>query len=205
VAQGLVASLGRPGGNTTGLASAMDEIMTKQVDLLITAVPNLTAVAVLTNPLNSSHPIILKTVEAAAQQARIGLLRTKAQNAREIDSALGALTENRVHAIIVPVDGLFFAHRKRIAELAVKNRLPSVFGQREYVQAGGLMSYGDTVHDFFRRAAVYVDKIFKGAKPSDLPIELPRKFKLVINRKTADALGLTIHRDLYILADEVID
>src|SRR5262249_10549607 len=160
-------------------------IMAKQVDLLMTAVPSLTRVAILTNPGNSGSPVILKTVEAAAQRARISVLPKTAQNAQEIESAFDAVTEHRAQAIIVAVDALFSAHRKRIAELALKNWLPSIFGQREYVQAGGLMSYGDSTYEFARRAAAFVDKIFKGAKPSDLPIEEPRQFNLVINRKTA--------------------
>jgi putative tryptophan/tyrosine transport system substrate-binding protein len=205
VGQGLVASLARPGGNTTGLASALDEIMAKQVDLLVTAVPNLTRVAVLTNPANFTAPIIFKSVESTAQQARISLLPAQAQSAQEIESVFNTVTRERVDAVIVMVDALFFAHRQRIVELTLGARLPSMFGNREYAEAGGLMSYGDSLHEFYRRAATFVDKIFKGAKPSDLPIEHPTKFNLVINRKTADTLGLTISPRLYIFADEVIE
>jgi putative ABC transport system substrate-binding protein len=205
VAQGLVASLARPGGNTTGLASALDEIMAKQVDLLVSAVPNLSRVAVLTNPANSGNPIIFKTVEATARQARLSVLPTKAEKREDIATAFDAVVKDGARAIIVSVDGLFLAERQRIAELALRNRLPSIFGNREYVEAGGLMSYGDSAREFSRRAAAFVDKIFKGAKPGDLPIEQPTKFNLVINRKTADTLGLTIPPQLYIFADEVIE
>jgi putative ABC transport system substrate-binding protein len=149
--------------------------------------------------------VMLKSVEAAAQQARISLLPTKAQNLDEIRSVFDTLTEDRVDAIIVAVDAIFFAQRQRIAELALRSRLPSMFGNREYAEAGGLMSYGDSLQEFYRRSATFVDKIMKGAKPGDLPIEQPTKFNLVINRKTADALGLTIPAQLYIFADEVIE
>jgi putative ABC transport system substrate-binding protein len=205
VSQGLVTSLARPGGNTTGLASALEEIMAKQVDLLVSTVPSLARVAVLTNPANPSNPIIFRRAEAAAQQARISLLPVKAQNAEEIRNVFDTVTKERVDAVIVQVDALFFTQRQRIAELMLRNRLPSIFGNREYVEAGGLLSYGDSLQEFYRRSAAYVDKIFKGAKPADLPIEQPTKFNLVINRKTADALGVTIPAQLYIFADEVIE
>jgi putative ABC transport system substrate-binding protein len=205
VGLGFVASLARPGGNTTGLASAVDDIMAKQVDLLLTAVPNLSRLAVLSNPGNSSSGVVLKAIEAAARQAKIGLMPARVQTAPEIASAFDAMTKERVDAVIVSVDAFFFARRQEIVELALRNRLPSIFGNREYAEAGGLMSYGESLSDFFRRAAIFVDKIFKGSKPRDLPIEQPTKFNLVINRKTADALSLTIPPQLYIFADEVIE
>jgi len=205
VGQGFVASLARPGGNTTGLASALEEIMAKQVDLLVSTVPSLARVAVLTNPANPSNPIIFRSAEAAAQQARITLLPAKAQNAEEIKNVFDTVTKEHVDAVIVQVDALFFAQRQLIAELALRNRLPSIFGNREYVEAGGLMSYGDSIREFLRQSASFVDKIIKGAKPGDLPIEQPTKFNLVINRKTADGLGVTIPPQLYIFADEVVE
>jgi putative tryptophan/tyrosine transport system substrate-binding protein len=205
VGQGLVASLNRPGGTVTGLASALDEIMAKQVDLLMTVVPKLTRVACLTNPTDSANQIVFKNVEVAAQQAQIKVQLAKAQNAQDIGSAFDLVRNDRVDAIIVSVDAFFFANRGRIAELALANRLPSMFGNREYAEAGGLMSYGDSLRDFARRAATFVDKIFKGAKPSDLPIERPTKFDFAINAKTAKALGLTVPPTLLALADEVIE
>jgi putative ABC transport system substrate-binding protein len=205
VGLGLVASLARPGGHTTGLASAVDQIMAKQVDLLLTAVPHLTRIAVLTNPANPASPAIFKNVEAAAHQAGVGLLPVKARHADEIARVFDTLSKERAGAIIVSVDALFFARRQQIVDLALRNRLASIFGNRDYAQAGGLMSYGESLHEFYRRAATFVDKIFKGAKPRDLPIEQPTKFNFVINRKTADALGLTIPAQLYIFADEVIE
>jgi putative tryptophan/tyrosine transport system substrate-binding protein len=186
VGTGLVASLARPGGNTTGLASAIDDIVEKQVELLIAAVPNLSRVAVLTNPANSFTSLVIKDIEAAAQKARLSLLPLQAQNLQDIENAFNAMTKERVGALVVVVDAFLFAHRQRIAELALKSRLPSMFGNREYAQAGGLMSYGDSLQEFYRHAASYVNKIFKGAKPEELPIEQPVKFNLVINRKTAD-------------------
>jgi putative ABC transport system substrate-binding protein len=128
-----------------------------------------------------------------------------ARNPREIEEAFAAFAQERVQAVMVAVDAVFFGQRQRIAELALANRLATIFALREYAEAGGLMSYGENVADFFRRAASFVDKIFKGAKPGDLPIEQPTKFHLVINRKTADALGVTISPQLYIFADEVIE
>jgi ABC-type uncharacterized transport system substrate-binding protein len=205
VAQGLVPGLARPGGNTTGLASALDEIMAKQVDLLVLAVPKLTRVALLINPTSPGSSIVGKSVEAAAQQAHLSVLLAKAQNAEEIRSVFDTLTKERVDAMIVQVDAFFFAERQRIAEFALRNRLPSIFGNREYAEAGGLMSYGDSIREFLRRAASFVDKIIKGGKPGDLPVEQPTKFNLVINRRTADALGVAIPPQLYIFADEVIE
>jgi putative ABC transport system substrate-binding protein len=200
-----VDSLARPGRNTTGLSSAVEDIMGKQVDLLKTAIPNLNRFAVLTNPGLASRNIILKSVEAAAKQAGISVVQSDAQNPRDIEKAFDAVSKERVGALIVFVDGLFMLQRHRIVELANERRLPSMFGNREYVAAGGLMSYGDSIAEFYRRSASFVDKIIKGAKPGDLPIEQPTRFNLVINRKTADLLGVSIPPQLYIFADEVIE
>jgi putative ABC transport system substrate-binding protein len=123
----------------------------------------------------------------------------------ETESAFAVFAKERVQAVVVAADGVFFGQRQRLAEFALRNHLPSMFSQREYVEAGGPMSYGENLSDFFRRAASFVDKILKGAKPGDLPIEQPTKFNLVINRKTADALGVTITPQLYMFADEVIE
>jgi putative ABC transport system substrate-binding protein len=205
VAQGLVASLARPGGNITGLASALDEIAAKQVDLLITAVPKLSRLTLLTNPGNAANQIVAKSVEAAARQAGVDLLRVKAESVQEIAGAFDTAMKDGGEAIIVAVDALFFGRRQQLAELALTTRLPSIFPDREYAEAGGLMSYGNSIREFSRLSATFVDKIFKGAKPADLPIEQPTKFKLVINRKTADVLGLAIPPSLYIFADEVIE
>ena len=132
-------------------------------------------------------------------------MSVEARNPQEIEAAFAAFVSERVQAFISAGDALFFAQRRQIAELALKSRLPSMFSQREYAAAGGLMSYGENLSEFFRRAASFVDKIFKGAKPGDLPMEQPTRFNLVINRKTADALGVAIPPQLYIFADEVIE
>jgi len=205
VGNGLVASLVRPGGNITGLAGSSDDSSPKQLELLTTVVPNVSRVGLLGNPDTETYSSVLKSARDAAQ--KVGLLVTpiEARNPQEIEIAFAALTKERVPAVMVASDAIFFGQRQRIAELALDNRLATMFSLREYAEAGGLMSYGENIADFFRHAAFYVDKIFKGANPGDLPIEQPTRFNLVINRKTADALGLTIPPQLYIFADEVIE
>ena len=205
VGQGHVASLAQPGGNTTGLSSALHEIVAKQVDLLLATVPNLRRLAVLYNPAGTGYVLSFKTIEATAQQAGIGLRPTPASSPQEIEATFDALGGERVDAVIGLADALFATRRQQIAQLMLKARLPSIFSAREYTEAGALMSYGDSLQEFYRRAASFVDKIIKGANPGDLPIEQPTKFNLVINRKTADALGVTISSQLYIFADEVIE
>ena len=205
VGNGLVASLVRPGGNITGLASSSDDSSPKQVELLATVVPNISRVGLLGNPNSTNYPPVLKSAQNAAQKAGLSLVPVEVRNPPEIENAFAVLAKERVPAVMVAGDAVLFQQQRRIAELALTNRVATMFAQREYAVAGGLMSYGENVADFFRRSASYVDKIFKGAKPSDLPIEQPTKFNLVINRKTADELGLTIPAQLYIFADEVIE
>ena len=205
VGLGFITSLARPGGNTTGLSSAIEDIVAKQVDLLITAVPGLSRLAVLGNPANLTRPIVLKTVEAAARQAGLNLLPLEVPKLQDIERTFEVMTRERAGALIVQVDPFFFTQRALIAELALRHRLPSISGNREYVEAGGLMSYGDSLREFYRRAATFVDKIFKGAKPGDLPVERPTRFNLTINRKTANMLGLDIPPQLQMFADEVIE
>jgi ABC-type uncharacterized transport system substrate-binding protein len=208
VGQGYVTSLARPGGNTTGLSSALHEIVAKQVDLLLATVPNLRRLAVLYNPAAVAavgHALSFKTIEATAQQAGIALRPTPASNQQEIETAFDTLGGEQVGAVIGLADALFATRRQRIAQLMLKARLPSVFSAREYTEAGALMSYGDSLQEFYRRAASFVDKIIKGAKPGDLPVEQPTKFQFVINRKSAEALGIAIPAQLYIFADEVIE
>jgi ABC-type uncharacterized transport system substrate-binding protein len=205
IGSGFVTSLARPGGNVTGLASSLDDIVPKQIELLASAVPGLSRVGLLVNPCNPNTPPVLKSAQASARQAGFVLVVVEAQTPGELEAALITLTKERVDAVIVIADAFFNSQRRRLVELALQVRLPTMFGQREYAQEGGLMSYGESLFEFYRRAASYVDKIFKGAKPADLPIEQPTLFKLVINRKTADALGVTIPSQLYIFADEVIE
>jgi putative ABC transport system substrate-binding protein len=205
VGNGLVASLVHPNGNITGLAGSSDDTSPKRLELLATIVSNVSRIGLLGNPDTETYTSVLNNVQAAAQKVGLSVVPIAARNPREIEEAFAAFAKERVQAVMVAVDAVFFGQRQRIAELALANRLATMFALREYAEAGGLMSYGENVADFFHHAASFVDKIFKGANPGDLPIEQPTKFKLVINRKTADALGVTIPPQLYIFADEVIE
>jgi putative ABC transport system substrate-binding protein len=205
VGNGFVASLARPGGNTTGLSSSQDDATPKQVELLTIAVPNLSRVGLLANPDSPNFNPVLKNVRAAAQEVGLILVPAEMRSPQEASSAFATMARERVGAVIVMSDALTVMQRDRIAELALKDRLPTIFPLREYVVAGGLMAYGENIRDFFRRAAFYVDKIFKGAKPADLPIEQPTRFFLTLNLKTAKALGLEVPPTLLARADEVIE
>jgi putative tryptophan/tyrosine transport system substrate-binding protein len=205
VGNGLVASLAHPGGNTTGLTGSTDDSAPKLLDLLATMIPGLSRVAVLTNPNNPASLAVMNNASSAAQKARLILVPVEARNPQQIEDAFAVLAKERVTAVMVGGDAMFFVQREQLAQLALGNRMASIFPLREYAAAGGLMSYGESLREFYRRAASFVDKIFKGAKPGDLPIEQPTRFNLVINRKTADALGLTIPSQLYVFADEVIE
>ena len=205
VGNGFVASLARPGGNTTGLAGSSDDSAPKQLELLTTVMPRLSRVAILTNPHNPNSAAVIKSAQSAAEKVGLVVVPVEARSLEEIEDAFAAIAKQSIAAVVVGLDAVFFVHRQQLAQLALDNRLASMFPVRDYAAAGGLMSYGESLRDFYHRAASFVDKIFKGAKPSDLPIEQPTRFKLVINRKTADALGLTIPPQLYIFADEVIE
>jgi putative ABC transport system substrate-binding protein len=174
------------------------------LDLLRQAVPKVRSVAVLSNPVGPSQPLTMRNIKAAAQSLGLQLMLVEARGPGEFDGAFAAMARERVGALFVVTDPAFIPHRARLVELAAKNRLPSMFTQGADVEAGGLMSYGPNFPDMYRRAATYVDKILKGAKPADLPIEQPTKFELVINLKTARALGLRIPPSLLQRADEVI-
>ncbi len=205
VAAGFVKSLARPGGNITGLSNLAGDISAKHLEMLRAMVPRLSRVAVLVNPANSAHAEIVKNVQAAAKNAGIKALPVNAQTPQEIESAFFAIARERAGAVVVGLDPLFIQQERQIAAQAAKHRLPSIFSNREYAEAGGLMSYGQNQVEIYRRAAEYVDKIFKGAKPADLPVEQPTKFELIINGKTAKALGLKIPQSLLISADKVIE
>ena len=205
VGNGFVASLARPGGNTTGLAGSSDDSAPKQLELLTIVMPRLSRVAILTNPHNPNSAAVIKSAQSAAEKVGLVVVPVEARSLEEIEDAFAAIAKQSIAAVVVGLDAEFFVHRQQLARLALDNRLASMFPVRDYAAAGGLMSYGESLQDFYHRAASFVDKIFKGAKPSDLPIEQPTRFKLVINRKTADALGLTIPPQLYIFADEVIE
>ena len=203
VRAGLVASLARPGGNITGLTSLSGELPGKWMELLKETLPRVSRVAVLWDP--ASDPRQVNTSEAAARSLGVRLHMLKVGRADGFEPALTDARKNDVGALIVLGSPFFYVHRTRLVELAATHRLPTIYAQREFVVgSGGLMSYGTDFHHQFRRAATYVDKILKGAKPGDLPIEQPTKFELVINLKTAKALGLTIPPTVLARADEVI-
>ena len=201
---GLVASLARPGGNTTGLSSSLDESMPKQMELVASLVPGLTRIGIVSNRGNH-HESVLSTANVSARNASLELVSVNAANSQELADAFSTLAKERVGAAIVLSDAFFNAERAQIAELALSNRIPTMFSQRQYVADGGLMSYGEALVDFFQRAAGYVDKLFKGANPGDLPVEQPTRFFLVINLKTAKVLGLAVPPSLLARADEVIE
>jgi putative ABC transport system substrate-binding protein len=202
---GLVKSLAHPGGNITGVANFAEALASKQLDLMRELLPRLTRVAVLINITNPLHVPQWHEIQAAAIKAAISLVPFEIQTAEQLEPAFAAFARERVDALLVPPDTTFATHRRRIAELAASVRLPAVYFTREHAQDGGLMSYGPDVGEGYRRAANYVDKILKGAKPGDLPVEQPTKIELVINLKTAKALGLEIPPQLLARADEVIE
>ncbi len=204
VAAGLVASLAHPGGNITGLSQMVPELVGKQLELLKEVAPKISRVALLGNPANAGNAPQVRHAQNAARALGMRLQSLEAHSPSEIESAFVAMTTERAGAVIVLIDSTLIDHRTRIADLAARRRLPMVSGTIETAEAGGLMSYGPSVRDMFRRAAAHVDKILKGAKPADLPIEQPTKFDLVINLRTARALGLTIPQSVLLRADQVI-
>jgi len=205
VGTGHVASLARPGRNITGLAILMTDVAPKGLELLISAVPMAKRIAVLWNPDTPSHTPALKAVEEAARTLRLQLQPVGARTAAELEGAFAAMVRARAQAVLVLGSAFFLAERQRVAELAIKHRLPTMSPLKDVVEAGGLVSYSPNWDDLFRRGAIHVDKILKGAKPADLPVEQATKFELVINLKTAKALGLTIPPSLLQRADQVIE
>ena len=205
VGSGLVPSLARPGGNVTGTSLMAPDLVGKQLGVLKEIVPNVSRVAVLRQPGNPASAAQLREAEAAARTLGIRLQTFEARNPQEIDSAFAAMTREGAGALVILTDSIFTNQRGQIADRAAQRRLPAVFGNSEHVVAGGLIGYSASFLDLERRAAVFVDKILKGAKPGDLPIEQPTKFELVINLKTAKTLGLTIPQSLLLRADQVIE
>jgi len=205
VGNGFAKSLTHPGGNITGLALATTDMSPKHVELLRLIVPKLTSLGVLVNLGNSAHPAVAKSITTNAQRLGIKVRVLDARNADGLTRNFSIMKQERTEAVIAVVDAFFISQRREIAELALKNNLPSMFSAQEHVEAGGLMSYGQNLADHYRRAAAYVDKIFKGAKPGNLPIEQPAVFSLTINSKTAKALGLAIPQELLLRADKVIE
>jgi ABC-type uncharacterized transport system substrate-binding protein len=202
---GLVASLPRPGGNVTGLSDFNAGVVAKRLELLKELLPSVSRVGVLLNPANPSNPLQMTLTKAAASALGVTLLPLEARGPDDIDRAFTAMRKERTEALLVFGDPMLGSNNRRIVELAAKARLPATYSRREMADAGGLMSYGTNFADLSRRAATYVDKILKGAKPAELPVEQPTQFELVINLKTAKALGLTIPRPLLMRADQVIE
>ena len=202
---GLVASLARPGGNVTGLAySVGSETFGKQLELLKEVVPKVRRVAILSNGANPAQGLATEEVTERARSLGLQLQVLEARGPEDFDAAFAAMTKERVGALLVVADAFFGFHRQRLASLAATHRLPAIYGLTEHAEAGGLMSYSADVVESFRRAAAYVDKILKGARPSDLPVEQPTKFELIINKNAARALGLTIPPSLLLRADRII-
>jgi putative ABC transport system substrate-binding protein len=205
VGNGFVANLAHPGGNLTGLASSGEDTSPRQLKLLAAVVPNLSRVGLLQNPENSNSASIMQSTQAAAQRAGLELVPVDARAPQEIDDAFQVLARERVGALKVSSDRFFLTRQQQLADLALKYRLPSIFAERDYVEAGGLMSLDESLKDFYRHAASFVDRIFKGAKPGDLPIEQLSLLDLVINRKTAQQLGVALPPATDVSAYDVID
>jgi putative ABC transport system substrate-binding protein len=205
VATRLVPSLARPGGNVTGLSTLASDLEGKRLELLKEIVPGLSQIAVLMNPSNPFTAVGWEQAQAGAQALRLKLEPVEVRTAEEFDAAFATIVRQRPSALFMIVDRFLLAHRARIVVFAARQHLPAIYSYKEFVEAGGLISYAPSYPEMFRRAAGYVDKILKGAKPGDLPVEQPTKFELVINLKTAKALGLTIPPSLLLRADQVIE
>lgn len=205
VATGLVASLARPGGNATGLSQMLIDLAGKRLELLKEIAPSISRVAVLFNPQDKISKLALEVIQAPAQQLGLDLHPLEVQNNDQLEAALATAVEAKNTAIMALPAPIFVVNERRIADFAIKHRFPSIFHLPEFVQVGGLMAYGPDRADLFRRAAIYVDKILKGTKPSDLPVEQPTKFQLVINLSTAKVLGLTIPQSILLRADEMLE
>jgi putative ABC transport system substrate-binding protein len=205
VAAGLVKSLAKPDGNVTGIFNLAGDLGSKHLEMLAAVVPKLARVGVLVNPANPGYGAALRDVETAASKLRIQVIPARAQTAGEIETAFAAMASARAGAAIVTLDPLFIQEVEAIAEQAARNRLASIFANREFAEAGGLMSYGQNQVEIYRRAAEYVDRILKGAKPAELPVEQPTKLELFLNNRTARRLGLTMPQSLRVMASAVIE
>jgi putative tryptophan/tyrosine transport system substrate-binding protein len=204
IGDGLINSLARPGGNVTGVTTLSEELSGKRLELLKEAIPRIARVAVLLNPSSPRRGRMLQETEAAVKEFSLQLRVHDVHEPEGLPKAFSAMTSERANALIVPIDAMFFNQRSRIVSLAAESRLPAIYDQGEFVDAGGLMAYGPSNSDLSSRAAIFVDKILKGRKPADLPVEQPMKFELVINLKAAKQIGLTIPPNLLARADRVI-
>jgi putative tryptophan/tyrosine transport system substrate-binding protein len=204
VGNGLVASLARPGGNITGLSALYPELSGKQLELLKETVPRLSRVVVIGESNNPGNSEVLREMELAAKAFGVKLQSLDVRDLKDIETAFRAASKARANAVIVLAGTIVLVHRAQITTLAIKSRLPAMYPRPEFVEDGGLMTYGPSIADLYRRAATYVDKILKGAKPADLPVEQPMKFEFVINLKTAKQIGVTIPPNVLARADKVI-
>jgi putative ABC transport system substrate-binding protein len=200
----LVASLARPGGNVTGLSSTNSDLMMKRFELLRDVVPKSSRLAVLWHADNAPSMSSVRDLEGSAGRSRVALQSYGIRSAEELTDVFSAMTRDRIEALIVVNSPFIYTERRKIIELALKHKMPAMYGGAEYVEAGGLLSYAPSYPEMFRHAAIYVDKILKGAKPGDLPIEAPTRIEFVINLKTAKALGITIPQSVLLRADQVI-
>jgi putative ABC transport system substrate-binding protein len=205
VSVGLVPSLARPGGNVTGLSLLTSDLSGKRLELLREIIRKVSRVAILMNPDNASNTIFLKQTQLATQQLGIELHASNARRPDDIEKAFAAATSQHADALIVFDDPVLWSYRQQIVSLAAAQRLPAMYGYSDFVDVGGLISYGPDRPDQYRRTAIYVDKILRGAKPADLPVEQPVKFELIVNRKTATALGLSLPPPIEVSADKIID
>ena len=204
IGTGLVASLARPGGNITGLSDFHADLVTKRLELLKEVVPSLSRVAVLSNPASPTCSTQFKDLHAAAPALGLTLVAVEARNPEDLPNSFSRIKQERVGAVFVCGDRMLNTHRQQIFSLVNQTRLPAIYSTKEYADTGGLMSYGANFPELYRRAAIYVDKILKGAKPADLPVEQPTKFELIINLKAAKQIGLTIPPNVLARADRVI-
>lgn len=205
VGSGFVASLARPGGNITGLSNTNIDFSGKYLELLSIVMPGVSSLAFLVNPKNASHRVMLKDIQAAGAKARIATVPIEAANEQQLDTGFAAAARKGAKAVIAGIDSMFLELRQRIVDLSIKHRMPGIYPQRYFVQAGGLMSYGQDFSRNYRHAASYIDRIFRGASPAELPIQRASSLQLVINRKAAKAFGLTIPTELLLRADEIIE
>ena len=204
VGAGFVSSLARPGGNITGLTSTAIETTLKRVEILVTLIPGLKRVAVLANPNNPSGKTFLRDADAAARAFNLSLIALQAGTIQEIESAFAAMSAQKAEALALPPDAFFNSQRRQIVALAAKARIAAIYALREFLEVGGLLVYGHDLTDLTRRATVYVDRILRGAKPAELPVEQPHTFELLVNLKTANALGIRVPQTLLMRANEVV-
>jgi putative ABC transport system substrate-binding protein len=205
IAEGWISSLARPEGNLTGIAGLSPELVGKRLELLHELVPSLTKIAVLRNPANRAEEVATRTTQTVAQKLGMSVTIVTLSEPGEFDNAIAALAQNGIESIIVPPDPMFNEHRSKLVQLIARVRIPAIYMETGFVAEGGLISYGPNLKEMFRRSADFVDKILRGAKPADLPVEQPTTFELILNLKAAHALGLTVPPSILLRATEIIE